>query len=445
MSGELRITVRGLSKRYRLEADKARSARHRARRWIRRALRRSAPRDVPAGEDFFWALKDVGFEVRDGERLGIIGRNGAGKTTLLKILSRVAYPTEGEARIRGRVTALLEVGTGFNPRLTGRDNIYLNSSLHGLTHGEIKAKLDEIVEFSGVGRFLDLPVNHYSSGMRMRLAFSIAAHLDPDILLLDEVLAVGDLAFQQKCLKRVEGLTSQGRTILFVSHGMGNIVRFCNRVLWLDHGRIRFTGDVATGVQLYQHEVLAQEGVAPGIPSFVERKGTGLARFTRVEVLDAELRPIDRVHTGQQIYIALHYELPQALPRRPWDVFVFCAVENDKKQRIFGLPSEVLPVDLTDLPRAGRFLCRVESLPLVPGIYDLTMSLLIDRELADKVVGAKKLVVFEGDFYGTGKLPIPSFGQVCTRFHWSVEPSEPADAAVPGRPAASPAWPGRPS
>jgi lipopolysaccharide transport system ATP-binding protein len=433
MSGDLRVAVRGLSKRYRLQADKARSARRRAGQWVQHLVRRPPPGSVPAGDDVFWALKDVSFEVRDGDRVGIIGRNGAGKTTLLKILSRVAYPTEGEARIRGRVTALLEVGTGFNPRLTGRDNIFLNSSLHGLSHREINAKFDEIVEFSGVGRFVDLPVNHYSSGMRMRLAFSIAAHLDPDILLLDEVLAVGDLAFQQKCLKRVEGLTSQGRTILFVSHGMGHIVRFCDRVIWLDHGRIRFNGDVATGVQLYQHEVLSQEGPGPGLQSFVERKGTGLARFTRVEVLDADLRPTDRVHTGQDIHIAIYYELREALPRRPWDVFVFCAVENDKKQRLFGLPSEVLPVDLTDLPAAGRFLCRVERLPLVPGIYDLTTSLLIDRELADKVVGAKKLVVFEGDYYGTGKLPIPSFGQVCTRFHWSVEPNDSATATASSR------------
>ena len=443
-----RIIVQGLGKEYSLAPVHAQVTKRRMWDWASRALDRYRPaapakpqpaQTEGAPEGKFWALKDINFEVRDADRVGIIGRNGAGKSTLLKILSRVAYPTEGEARIRGRVTSLLEIGTGFNPKLTGRDNIYLNASLYGLTRKEIRGKFDDIVEFSGVGKFLNLPVLHYSSGMRMRLAFAVAAHLDPDILLLDEVLAVGDLAFQQKCLKRVEGLTSQGRTILFVSHSLGEIARFCNRVIWLDQGRIRFDGDVAAGIALYQEEVLGGEGESRSLKAFEERRGTGTVKFTGIEILDEHLQPTNEVHTGQEIYIALYYECPEPLIPRPSNVFVFCAVENEKRHRLIGLPSEVLPDDLTHMPAAGRFLCRVKKLPLVPGVYPLTISLLLDRQLVDKVVGAKRLVVFQGDLYGTGKLPLASYGQVCTDFEWSVEPLPARSDAPAERPVEAPA------
>jgi lipopolysaccharide transport system ATP-binding protein len=222
-------------------------------RWLRG---HAHPKPLAGSSETFWALKDISFDLERGERLGIIGRNGAGKSTLLKILSRIVYPTEGEARLRGRVTSLLEVGTGFNMELTGRENVYLNAALHGLERREVDARLEEIIDFSGIGDFLDTPVKHYSSGMFMRLAFSVAAHLDPDILLLDEVLAVGDLSFQQKCLNRIEGLTSEGRTILFVSHSMDAITRFCTRAIWLDRGRIVCRGPVQDVIDAYVEEVL---------------------------------------------------------------------------------------------------------------------------------------------------------------------------------------------
>ena len=206
------------------------------------------------GRDAFWALKDITFDLQRGERLGIIGKNGSGKSTLLKILSRVAYPTEGEARIRGKLTSLLEVGTGFNMQLTGRENIYLNMSVYGLEKKEINEKLEEIIEFSGVREFLDTPVKHYSSGMYMRLAFSVSAHLDPDILLLDEVLSVGDLSFQEKCLKRVHGLASEGRTVVFVSHNLDAIKRLCTLCLWLDKGEIVKEGSTEEVVEAYVEE-----------------------------------------------------------------------------------------------------------------------------------------------------------------------------------------------
>jgi len=254
---DVRIIVRGLSKRYRRGPDHPQHAGIGAA--LLRPYRRLrglpvAPPRPNASE--FWALQDVTFDVHDGERIGIIGRNGAGKSTLLKILSRIIYPTEGEARIRGRVTSLLEVGTGFNQGLSGRENIYLNASVHGLERKEIDARFDEIVEFSGIREFIDTPVKHYSSGMYMRLAFSVAAHLDPDILLLDEVLAVGDISFQQKCLRRVEGLTSEGRTVLFVSHSMDAIARFCSRCIWLERGKIVVDGPTHEVIEAYVKEVL---------------------------------------------------------------------------------------------------------------------------------------------------------------------------------------------
>ena len=208
-----------------------------------------------AKREKFWALDDVSFEVTRGERVGIVGRNGAGKSTLLKVLSRVVFPTRGAATIRGRLTSLLEVGTGFNENLSGRENVYLNASIHGLSRAEIDNRIDDIVEFAGVRPFLDTAVKRYSSGMQMRLAFAVAAHLDPDILLLDEVLAVGDLSFQEKCLERVEGLASEGRTLLFVSHSLDAISRFCDRCIWLDGGKIRQDGPAQRVVDAYLEEL----------------------------------------------------------------------------------------------------------------------------------------------------------------------------------------------
>jgi len=250
------ISVRHLSKRFLRGPDHPLSVGQlvtkaaRETYWKLRGRQVSRAISIPKQESF-WGLKDVSFDVERCERVGIIGRNGAGKSTLLKILSRIVYPTEGEARIRGRVKALLEVGTGFNPNLSGRENIYLNASIHGLERGEIESCLEEIVEFAGVQDFLDTPVKHYSTGMVMRLGFSVASHLDPDILLLDEVLAVGDLSFQQKCLKRVESLTSGGRTVLFVSHSIDAIARFCTRCIWLDKGKIVMDGSTQEVSEAY--------------------------------------------------------------------------------------------------------------------------------------------------------------------------------------------------
>jgi lipopolysaccharide transport system ATP-binding protein len=245
------VTVKGLGKCYPINEAARPSGGLLA--TLKRVLK---PGAAGGADNRHWALQDISFTVQRGDRVGIIGSNGAGKSTLLKIMSRVAYPTVGEIRISGSLTSLLEVGTGFNENLSGRENVYLNASLHGMHRAEIDRKFQDIVQFSEIGRFIDTPIKHYSSGMRMRLAFSVAAHLDPDILLLDEVLAVGDMSFQRKCLERVDELTNGGRTLFFVSHSMDSIVRYCNRCIWLDSGRIKADGDVQEVVSAYVENVL---------------------------------------------------------------------------------------------------------------------------------------------------------------------------------------------
>jgi lipopolysaccharide transport system ATP-binding protein len=251
---ELVLETSNLGKRYRLGSQWAGGGAIEAARSVVRMLRTSRSKD--AAPRTMWALKDVSFSIKSGERVGIIGRNGAGKSTLLKVLSRVVHPTEGKAVIRGRLTSLLEVGTGFNDALTGRENVYLNASLYGLSRSEVQERFNDIVAFSEIEKFIDTPVKRYSSGMKMRLAFAVAAHLDPDILLLDEVLAVGDLAFQRKCLDRIEGMTSHGRTLLFVSHSMDAIARYCDRCIWLDGGLLRMDGPVQDVTAAYVESVL---------------------------------------------------------------------------------------------------------------------------------------------------------------------------------------------
>lgn len=283
-----------------------------------------------AEDSSIWALKDVSFDIKRGERLGFVGKNGAGKSTLLKILSRVVYPSSGEARIRGRVTSLLEVGTGFLNHLTGRQNIYLNASFHGLTTRETDQRFADIVEFSELERFIDTPIKFYSSGMRARLAFSVAAHLDPDILLLDEVLSVGDMAFAKKCLERVEELTQGDRTILFVSHSMDSVRRFCNRCIWLDRGQVVMDGAVDKVTDAFTQDSMTLSShqrwssIAPSSSrlNFVSEpvkvanqvSGPGLpdpphARLVEATVYDAQGRQTSTVCVTDEIKLEVVFEV----------------------------------------------------------------------------------------------------------------------------------------
>jgi len=252
------ISVEHLSKRYELGVIGASSLQRDLNRWWARTRGRPDPYLKIGKEDlaehtgeYIWALDDISFEVQQGEALGIIGRNGAGKSTLLKVLSQVTAPTKGKVKVKGRIGSLLEVGTGFHPELTGRENIYLNGAILGMTHTEVERKFDEIVDFSGVERFIDTPVKRYSSGMYVRLAFAVAAHLDPEILIVDEVLAVGDAEFQKKCLGKMDDVAHEGRTVLFVSHTMAAIKNLCSDAIWLENGRVKFRGSPRKTIAKY--------------------------------------------------------------------------------------------------------------------------------------------------------------------------------------------------
>jgi lipopolysaccharide transport system ATP-binding protein len=309
MSSELAIAVDGVGKRYRL--GQAASFRYRTlREEITDSFRRRRGEKAP---EEFWALRDVSFEVRPGETVGIIGRNGAGKSTLLKILARITPPTAGWAATRGRVGSLLEVGTGFHFELTGRENILLAGAIMGMRRGEILRRYDEIVEFSGISRFLDMPVKRYSSGMYMRLAFAVAAHLDPDILLVDEVLAVGDADFQKKCLGRMADLTSAGRTVLFVSHSMPSIFRLCPRVILLDRGGVVADGPSATVVGHYLSSGLGSTAHRVW-ESAADAPGDDVVRLRAVRVRDESGAVVEEVDARQRFAIDVEYDLLDTPP-----------------------------------------------------------------------------------------------------------------------------------
>lgn len=257
---------------------------------------------------YIWALKDISFEVKRGEAIGIIGRNGAGKTTLLKVLSRITEPTEGHAQIRGRVGSLLEVGTGFHLELTGRENVYLNGAILGMKKKEIDRKFDEIVEFSGVEKFIDTPLKRYSSGMQVRLAFAVAAHLDPEILLVDEVLAVGDYEFQKKCLGKMEDVTKGGQTVLFVSHNMGMIGSLCERCILLESGKVIQDGDTSAVISEYLG-VGTPKGSKQSFPEDVEKE----IQIRRVAVMDKDLNLKTQFDVFEQVTVEVEYEVRKEL------------------------------------------------------------------------------------------------------------------------------------
>ena len=275
----------------------------------RRVLSPFAAREPKSTKEVFWALRDVNLEIKEGERIGVVGRNGAGKSTLLKILSRITEPTEGRIAIRGRVSSLLEVGTGFHPELTGRENIFLNGTILGMTAQEIRRKFDEIVAFAEIERFLDTPVKRYSSGMYVRLAFSVAAHLEPDILIVDEVLAVGDAQFQRKCLGKMEEVTGQGRTVIFVSHNMTTVTSLCTRCVLLEQGRLQAVGDPAQVTSAYYQGGFSGRGA-----EFVPTEKTqgyrdNVAILKRARLIDANHRPIEFARINQRIGIEMCYEV----------------------------------------------------------------------------------------------------------------------------------------
>lgn len=310
------IQVRNLSKRYYVSRRRSgyKSLRESIMETIAAPIRRVGNllqgQIVGAAEmnEHLWAIKDVSFEIKKGEVIGLIGRNGAGKSTVLKILSRITEPTRGWARIKGRVGALLEVGTGFHPELTGRENIYLNGSVLGMRRTEIERKFDEIVDFAEVERFIDTPVKRFSSGMAMRLAFAVAAHLEPEIMLIDEVLAVGDIAFQKKCISKMEDVGQDGRTVIFVSHNIPAVTRLCSRTILLDAGKILLDGPSAEVVSAYLNEGLGTTAERKW-PDLEEAPGNEIVRLVSVKIVSDVRRTTDKIDIREQVGIEFEYEV----------------------------------------------------------------------------------------------------------------------------------------
>jgi lipopolysaccharide transport system ATP-binding protein len=360
------IEARDLSKRYRL-AGAYQSRYHTLRDAVSGFMKRGGRTSPDEATSDLWALRDVSFAVREGEALGIIGRNGAGKSTLLKILSRITEPTTGRARMRGRVASLLEVGTGFHPELTGRENIYLNATILGMRRAEIRQNFDAIVAFAEVERFLETPVKHYSSGMYMRLAFGVAAYMTPEILIVDEVLAVGDFEFQRRCLGKMNEVAHSGRTVLFVSHNMSAIEELCPQSILLKGGRVERSGPTRDVVAHYLSSGSVQSGW--GIDGETEREGTGNARITRLELLpaDADL-PLANLVFRQSFRVRIHYAASKRLPD-PRFGFAFL---SEAGERVFQTETSEVNFRVEAIERGERwFDCLVSEPNLLPGAYFL--------------------------------------------------------------------------
>jgi lipopolysaccharide transport system ATP-binding protein len=348
-----------------------------------------------------WALQDVSFQVRAGEVAGIIGRNGAGKSTLLKILAGICDPTEGHVDIYGRVGSLLEVGTGFHPELTGRENIFLNGSILGMRKGEVRRKLDEIVAFAEIGKFLDTPVKHYSSGMYVRLAFSVAAHLEPEILLVDEVLAVGDLAFQRKCLGKMDDVARAGRTVVFVSHNMGLLQALCERGIFLEGGTTATDGTMTQAVDAYLQTL--ENGKLQDVSTRTDRKGQGKVRLIKTEVANIGNGAASILKTGQSARFA--FMVDNFVPGVACNFFIYDSIG----QPVTSFQSRVRsPEDMVDSTTTSRFVCELDELLLLPGHYRIDVAIVGDGRLQDFVEAAAVFDVADGQVRGR---PVSSDGK----------------------------------
>jgi lipopolysaccharide transport system ATP-binding protein len=367
----------------------------------------------------FWALKDISFEIKQGDRVGIIGRNGAGKSTLLKILSKVTSPTSGEIKIRGRIASLLEVGTGFHPELTGRENIYLNGAIMGMKKREIDRKLDEIVSFAEVEKFIDTPVKRYSSGMYVRLAFAVAAHLEPDILIIDEVLAVGDAQFQKKCLGKMEDVSkNEGRTLLFVSHNLLSVSSLCNKGILLNDGKIVFDGDAKQAINKYIE--FNRDITSISLIERDDRIGEGSLMFQKVWLENEEGEIINTIKSGESIQIVLEYITNT--DKNHSNLSVACALKDNMGNQLGDLWNESCGDHWEKIPSKGKVRCILKKLPLNEGRYYFNVCARLNNIIQDFILDIGYFDVEAGDFFGTGRLPDKNQGIFLFDQIWDLEP-----------------------
>ena len=374
----------------------------------------------PVHKENLWALKGVTFDVKQGEVIGIIGPNGAGKSTLLKIVSRITEPTEGRAVLRGRVGSILEVGTGFHPELTGRENIHLSGTIMGMKRPEIARKLDEIVAFSGVEEFIDMPVKRYSSGMYVRLAFSVAAHMEPEILIVDEVLAVGDASFQKKCLGKMGNIAKEGRTVLFVSHNMAAVSNLCNRVVCLLGGKVVNIAETREGISEYL-QMLTGDADGSVTLNVADRTGQGPLRFDSFRCESTSGEPIRHLISGEAVRFVLGFTSSPGSRGKIHADEISIVIYGSDGSRIANLSTLYFDSDLSiNLPAEGQFVCTLPKLPLRSGRYTAALYCRADDQVSDWIRSAASFDVEDGDYYQTGRITTAYTGSLFIEHAWGL-------------------------
>ena len=412
------LKAENISKQYRLGTVGTGTLKHDINRWWHRIRGKEDPylkigdtndRSTKGESDYVWALQDISFEVERGEVLGIIGKNGAGKSTLLKILSKVTAPTTGTIKSRGRIASLLEVGTGFNGELTGRENVYLNGAILGMTKKEITAKLDEIIDFSGCQRYIDTPVKRYSSGMTVRLAFAVAAFLEPEILVIDEVLAVGDAEFQKKAIGKMQDISrGEGRTVLFVSHNMAAVKSLCTRGIVLEHGKVVFEGRIEESIFRYLKK---KDNSIVDLKKRLDRVGNGRAKLSGVNIKNQS-----EIKTWDDLVVEIEFEITD----KPIEINeVGLSIWDENEVKIISL-SSTFKNQLNSIIHTKKVTCEIPKLLLVKGNYSLNAFVSSTFGIEDYVENILNFTVKENDVFGTGKIVNPSWGRVVVEHNWFV-------------------------
>lgn len=416
---EVVIKVENLGKQYRLGSIGTGTISHDLNRWWANVRGKEDPylkigssndrTSKSSINDLVWALKDINFEVKQGEVLGIIGKNGAGKSTLLKILSRVTGPTIGDIKVRGRIASLLEVGTGFHPELTGRENIYLNGAILGMTKQEIKSKFDEIVDFSGVERYIDTPVKRYSSGMYVRLAFAVAAHLEPEILIVDEVLAVGDAEFQKKCLGKMKDVSGQGRTVLFVSHNMAAVKGLCTQGIVLQNGSLVFSGTSEDAIDKYTHT--SNSLAEMPITERTDRKGNGKLKIIDIKFVNENGSSVSELTSGEYYRIQIYFNKNQNIDIK--NLFFGLQFMNENDEIVTTIATDEQGTIFNEIGNEGYFEVEIPRLVFREGQYRIyfmvseKVSFKTDHMMIDSMLNAVIMNVVRGDYWNSGMLNRP--------------------------------------
>jgi len=405
------IKVENVYKQYRLGEVGTGSLKDDLIRWGYKMMGREDPflrigeendRTVKAASKYVWALKDINFEVKQGEILGIIGRNGAGKSTLLKILSRTTGPTKGTLKMKGRVASLLEVGTGFHGELSGRENIYLNGAIMGMHKAEINSKLDEIIDFAGVEKYIDTPVKRYSSGMYVRLAFGVAAHLEPDIMIVDEVLAVGDAEFQKRAIRKMKEVsTRNGRTVLFVSHNMASIQALCSKCIYMRDGKV-MEGPANTDILIENYLQTLQTNILH-LPIYerLDREGNGEVKVTNIKIVDRKDREILNLLSGKKIKFVIEF-IAIKNPNDGKLLEIIISISRKGEHLVTVMSSKYLNYEIKNKLGNQSVNFVIENLPLMTGTYSINVMIRKDGVVQDWVQEAMMFEVENGDYYKTG-------------------------------------------